>query len=55
MLFGQVMVFSLGRRSLVSKLGWEQMGPAEVALIKQAALEHCKVLMDRWKKEARLK
>jgi AcrR family transcriptional regulator len=53
MLFGQVMVFSLGRRSLVSKLGWEQMGPAEVALIKQAALEHCRVLMDRWREDSR--
>ena len=49
MMFGQVMVFSLGRRTLVSKLGWEQMGPAEVALIKQAALEHCRVLMDGWR------
>ncbi|HEY4068893.1 MAG TPA: CerR family C-terminal domain-containing protein [Burkholderiaceae bacterium] len=53
MLFGQVMVFSLGRRSLVSKLGWERMGPAEVALIKQAALEHCRVLMDSWRDGAR--
>ena len=52
MLFGQVMVFSLGRRSLVSKLGWERMGPAEVAQIKQAALEHCRVLMDSWRTEA---
>jgi len=52
MLFGQVMVFSLGRRSLVSKLGWERMGPAEVALIKQAALEHCRVLMDSWRRQA---
>ena len=49
MLFGQVMVFSLGRRSLISKLGWEQMGPKEVALIKRAALEHCRVLMDGWR------
>ncbi len=53
MLFGQVMVFSLGRRTLVSKLGWEQMGPAEVAQIKQAALEHCRVLMDGWRRDAR--
>jgi AcrR family transcriptional regulator len=53
MLFGQVMVFSVGRRSLVSKLGWEQMGLAEVAMIKQAALEHCRVLMDRWRHDAR--
>ncbi len=53
MLFGQVMVFSLGRRSLVSKLGWERMGPAEVALIKEAALEHCRVLVDRWREDAR--
>ena len=53
MLFGQVMVFSLGRRSLVSKLGWERMGPAEVALIKQAAREHCRVLMDSWRDAAR--
>ena len=52
MLFGQVLVFSLGRRSLVSKLGWEQMGLAEVALIRQAALEHCRVLMDRWRQDA---
>jgi AcrR family transcriptional regulator len=53
MLFGQVLVFSLGRRSLISKLGWEQMGPVEVAQIKQAALEHCRVLMDRWRQDAR--
>jgi AcrR family transcriptional regulator len=53
MMFGQVMVFSLGRRTLVSKLGWERMGPAEVALIRQAALEHCRVLMDRWRQDAR--
>lgn len=49
MLFGQVMVFSLGRRTLVAKLGWEQMGPAEVASIKQAAMENCRVLMDAWR------
>jgi TetR/AcrR family transcriptional regulator, regulator of cefoperazone and chloramphenicol sensitivity len=54
MLFGQVMVFSLGRRSLISKLGWEQMGPAEVAMIRQAALEHCRVLMDRWRQDERV-
>jgi TetR/AcrR family transcriptional regulator, regulator of cefoperazone and chloramphenicol sensitivity len=54
MLFGQVMMFSLGRRSLVSKLGWDQMGPAEVTIIKQAALEHSRVLMDRWRHDARL-
>ena len=52
MMFGQVMVFSLGRRAMVSKLGWEQMGQAEVALIRQAALEHCRVLMDRWRQDA---
>ena len=52
MMFGQVMVFSLGRRAMVSKLGWEQMGLAEVALIRQAALEHCRVLMDRWRQDA---
>ena len=54
MLFGQVMVFSLGRRALVSKLGWEQMGPAEVAMIKQAALVQSRVLMDCWRQEARV-
>jgi hypothetical protein len=53
MLFGQVLVFSLGRRSLVSKLGWEQMGTAEVAMIKQAALGQSRVLMDCWRQEAR--
>jgi TetR/AcrR family transcriptional regulator, regulator of cefoperazone and chloramphenicol sensitivity len=53
MMFGQVMVFSLGRRTLVSKLGWERMGPAEIALIKQAALEHCRVLMDSWRQDTR--
>jgi AcrR family transcriptional regulator len=53
MLFGQVMVFSLGRRSLVSKLGWERMGPTEVAMIKAAALEQCRMLMDRWRQDAR--
>ena len=52
MMFGQVMVFSLGRRTLVSKLGWETMGPAQVAMIKQAALEHCRVLMDSWRRDA---
>jgi TetR/AcrR family transcriptional regulator, regulator of cefoperazone and chloramphenicol sensitivity len=52
MLFGQVMVFSVGRRSLVSKLGWEQMGPAEVAMIKKAVIEQCRVLMDRWRQDA---
>jgi hypothetical protein len=29
MLLEQVMVVSLGRRSLVPKLGWEQMGRAK--------------------------
>ena len=53
MMFGQVMVFSMGRRSLVSKLGWDRMGPAEVALIKQAALEHCRVLMDGMRRDTR--
>ena len=53
MLFGQVMMFSLGRRMLVTKLGWERMGPAEVALIKQAAREHARVLMDHWRQAAR--
>jgi AcrR family transcriptional regulator len=54
MLFGQVMMFSLGRRSLVSKIGWDRMGPKEVTLIKQAALQHCRVLMDHWRQEAQL-
>lgn len=52
MLFGQVMMFSLGRRSLVAKLGWERMGPAEVVQIKRAAIEHSRVLMDRWREDA---
>ena len=51
MMFGQVMVFSLGRRSLISKLGWERMGPDQVAMIRQAAIEHCRVLMDSWRRE----
>ena len=54
MLFGQVMVSSLGRRSLVSKLGWEQMGPVEIAMIKKAALEHCRVLMDSWRQDGQV-
>jgi AcrR family transcriptional regulator len=49
MLFGQVMMFSLGRRSLVSKLGWDRIGPVEVTLIKQAAIDQCRVLMDHWR------
>ena len=52
MLFGQVMVFSLGRRTLVSKLGWEKMGVEEVGIIKREALGHCRVLMDQWRREA---
>lgn len=52
MLFGQVMVFSVGRRSMVSKLGWEQMGQEEVAFIKQEALSQCRVLMNHWRDEA---
>lgn len=53
MLFGQVMVFSLGRRSLLSKLGWDRFGPKQVATIKQAARAQSRVLMDSWRAEAR--
>ncbi|MBO9688703.1 MAG: CerR family C-terminal domain-containing protein [Mitsuaria chitosanitabida] len=49
MLCGQVMVFSLGKRTLLSKLGWDQFGPDEVAKIKRAARDHARVLMDSWK------
>jgi len=49
MLLGQLMVFALGRRMQLAKLGWERFGPKEVATIKQAARDHCRVLMDHWR------
>ncbi|MDH0863229.1 CerR family C-terminal domain-containing protein [Mitsuaria sp. GD03876] len=52
MLCGQVMVFSLGRRTMLTKLGWEQFGPEEVATIKRASREHSRVLMDQWRAQA---
>ncbi|MGC4062524.1 MAG: CerR family C-terminal domain-containing protein [Aquabacterium sp.] len=54
MLFGQVMVFSMGRRSLLTKLGWERWGPEQIATIKQAARAQSRVLMDSWRQEAGL-
>jgi AcrR family transcriptional regulator len=51
MLFGQVMVFSLGRRSLLSKLGWDRFGPDQLATIKQAARAQSRTLMDSWRTE----
>ncbi|SEL43308.1 transcriptional regulator, TetR family [Roseateles sp. YR242] len=52
MLYGQLTVFALGRRMQLAKLGWERFGPPEVATIKQAAREHCRVLMDHWQQGA---
>lgn len=49
MMMGQLMVFSLGRRMQLAKLGWERFGPKEVATIKQAVREQCRVLMDYWR------
>jgi TetR/AcrR family transcriptional regulator, regulator of cefoperazone and chloramphenicol sensitivity len=53
MLCGQVMVFSLGRRTMLTKLGWERFGPEEVATIKRSSREHSRVLMDSWREESR--
>nr|WP_297529926.1 CerR family C-terminal domain-containing protein [uncultured Roseateles sp.] len=52
MLCGQVMVFSLGRRTMLTKLGWERFGPEEVATIKRSSREHSRVLMDSWREES---
>lgn len=52
MLCGQVMVFSLGKRTLLTKLRWDAFGPDEIALIKQAARTQSRVLMDSWRAEA---
>lgn len=49
MMMGQLTTFSLGRRLQLAKLGWERFGPKEVATIKHAAREHCRVLMDHWR------
>ncbi|MBB3196620.1 CerR family C-terminal domain-containing protein [Roseateles terrae] len=49
MMMGQLTTFSLGRRLQLAKLGWERFGPKEVATIKRAAREHCRVLMDHWR------
>lgn len=49
MLCGQVMVFSLGKRTMLTKLRWDQFGPDEVAMIKRAAREHARVLMESWR------
>lgn len=53
MMMGQLMVFSLGRRMQLAKLGWERFGPKEVATIKQAARDQCRVLMDHWREAGR--
>ncbi len=53
MVFGQIMVFSNGQRSLVSKLGWERIGPEQLALVKKAVREHARAMMNQWKKDAR--
>jgi TetR/AcrR family transcriptional regulator, regulator of cefoperazone and chloramphenicol sensitivity len=52
MLLGQLMVFALGRRMQLAKLGWERFGPKEVAIVKQAARDHARVLMDHWRESA---
>jgi len=52
MLFGQVHVFSLGRRTLLSKLGWDSFGPQQLDTIKQAARTQSRLLMDAWRAEA---
>ena len=54
MLFGQVMVFSVGRRSMASKPGWKPIGAAELAMIKQTALEQCRMLMEHWRLNAQM-
>jgi AcrR family transcriptional regulator len=54
MVFGQIMVFTNGQRSLVSKLGWERIGPEQLALIKQSVREHARAMMDQWKRDARV-
>ncbi|WP_077033222.1 CerR family C-terminal domain-containing protein [Pelomonas sp. KK5] len=48
MLCGQVIVFSIGQRSLLSKLGWQDLGPAQLEAIKQAARSQSRLLMDSW-------
>jgi AcrR family transcriptional regulator len=53
MVFGQIMVFTTGQRSLVSKLGWDRIGPAQLALVKQAVREHARAMMDHWKRDTR--
>lgn len=53
MLYGQVMVFSLGKRTLLTKLGWERFGPEQLAMIKQAGRAQSRVLMDHWREETR--
>jgi len=55
MLCGQVMVFSMGRRSLLSKLGWDRFGPEQLAAIKQAARVQSRVLIESWRAEAQAK
>jgi AcrR family transcriptional regulator len=49
MLCGQVMVFSMGRRSLLSKLGWDRFGPEQLKVIKGEARAQSRVLMDSWR------
>lgn len=49
MLCGQVMIFSLGRRSLLTKLGWERFGPEQLATIKRDARQNGRLLMDSWR------
>ncbi|WP_077036800.1 CerR family C-terminal domain-containing protein [Pelomonas sp. KK5] len=55
MICGQVMVFQMGRRSLLSKLGWDSFGPEQLAMIKQAARAQSRVLMDSWREEKKQK
>lgn len=54
MLCGQVMIFSLGRRSLLAKLRWDRFGPEQLATIKQAARQHSRLLMDAWRAETQV-
>ena len=48
MLYGQVMGFTHGRRTMLTKLGWERFGPKELAMIKRLAREQSRTLMDSW-------
>ena len=54
MLFGQVMVFSVSGRSMAFKPIWKQVGAVELVMIKQTALEQCRMLMEHWRLNAQM-